>query len=301
MFSSKGGTGATVVAVNLVVLLAARAAGAVALVDLTGPPSDAAGMLRLEGAEVAPGATPDDILGRTVAHPCGVHVLADLRPGPALDTRPEDVMRALGELRRRYHSVVVDGPAAFTDPLLAALDASDACILVTSMDVPSIKNLRVALSVFARLGLERDRLHVVLNRADSRVGLTVRHVEQTLQTSIDVTIPSSREVPLSVNVGLPVGAGATSSGVARAMAGLAERVRRSLTVDVEPPPPAHPTDGVPDQWSGPARAPVSTNAPATGRRPWPARRVLDRTSGPWQPFRGTSWHQEPSGRRASGS
>jgi pilus assembly protein CpaE len=77
------------------------------------------------------------------------------------------------------------------------------------MDVPSIKNLKLALQTLERLGLGRDRVRLVLNRADSSVGLRLPDVEKALGTSVDVSVPSSREVPLSINQGAPL---ATTTG-----------------------------------------------------------------------------------------
>jgi pilus assembly protein CpaE len=116
--------------------------------------------------------------------------------------------------------VVVDAPCSFTDQILAALDESDICILVGSMDVPSIKNMKLSLSTLAALGFDRSRIKVVLSRADSKVGLHLGEVEKTLGTRIDVAIPSSRDVPLSVNQGVPLAIQGRKSPVVSAIAGL---------------------------------------------------------------------------------
>src|SRR5437016_5999619 len=107
-------------------------------------------------------------------------------------------------MKESFKWVVIDSPPSFTDHVLAALDQSDECVLMTSMDVPSIKNLKLSLQTLELLGFGRDRIRLVLNRADSKVGLRVQEVEKTLGTRIDVSIPSSREVPLSINRGTPL-------------------------------------------------------------------------------------------------
>jgi pilus assembly protein CpaE len=72
------------------------------------------------------------------------------------------------------------------------------------MDVPSIKNMKLALQTLTLLDVPRERIHLVLNRADSEVGLRLGEVERTLGTRVEVSIPSGREVPLSINRGVPL-------------------------------------------------------------------------------------------------
>jgi pilus assembly protein CpaE len=107
-------------------------------------------------------------------------------------------------MKESFKWVVIDSPPSFTDHVLAALDQSDECVLMTSMDVPSIKNMKLSLQTLQLLGFGRDRIRLVLNRADSKVGLTVQAVEKTLGTTVDVSIPSSRDVSVSINRGTPL-------------------------------------------------------------------------------------------------
>jgi pilus assembly protein CpaE len=92
------------------------------------------------------------------------------------------------------------------------------------MDVPSIKNLKLALQTLELLGFGRDRIRLVLNRADSKVGLRVQEVEKTLGTTVDVAIPSSREVPLSINRGTPLVTEDPKSPVVASINKLAETI-----------------------------------------------------------------------------
>jgi pilus assembly protein CpaE len=70
--------------------------------------------------------------------------------------------------------------------------------------VPSIKNLRLTLQTMELLHFPKGRIRVVVNRADSKVGLRLHDVEKLLSSPVDTTIPSSRSVPLSVNKGSPI-------------------------------------------------------------------------------------------------
>ena len=104
-----------------------------------------------------------------------------------------------------YDHVVIDTPPAFTEHVLAAFDLSDRYVLLATLDIPALKNLRLTLDMLDLLGYPREGSQVVLNRSDSKVGLTVADVEQTLKTRISALIPSSRAVPASINKGVPAG------------------------------------------------------------------------------------------------
>jgi pilus assembly protein CpaE len=88
--------------------------------------------------------------------------------------------------------------------VLAAFDESDWLVMLATLDVPSIKNLRLTLQTMELLHFPKSRIRVVVNRADSKVGLRLPDVEKLLSSPVDATIPSSRSVPLSVNKGSPI-------------------------------------------------------------------------------------------------
>lgn len=233
VFSSKGGAGKSVVASNLAILLAQQTRQEVALVDLDLQSGDLAIMLQVlpawtiyDAASHTGRLDMEALRGYLTPHSSGIKLLsAPLDPALAEAVSADSVHRILRLLKESYPHVVVDGPAYFTDQLLAALDESDECVLLASMDVPSIKNFKLALQTLEQLGFGRERIKLVLNRADSRVGLTLGEVEKTLGSRIDVAIPSSREVPLSVNQGTPLAVGRQRSAVVKALSGLAEAVR----------------------------------------------------------------------------
>ncbi|MGH2691238.1 MAG: AAA family ATPase [Actinomycetota bacterium] len=233
IFSSKGGCGKSVVSSNLAVLLAQTTTQPVALVDLDLQSGDLAIMLGLlpawtiyDASEHLDRLDSEALRGYLTPHRSKAMLLAaPLEPSLAEAVSAEGVHRILHILKETFPYVIVDGPAYFTDQVLAALDESEECVLVASMDVPSIKNLKLGLQTLGQLGMGRDRIRLVLNRADSKVGLNVGEVEKTLGTRIDVAIPSSRDVPLSVNQGSPLAAQGRKSSVVNAIAGLADLVR----------------------------------------------------------------------------
>lgn len=232
VFSSKGGCGKSLVSSNLAILLAQESSQKVALVDLDLQSGDQAIMLQLLPALSIYDASmnvdrldAEALQGYLTPHRAGVHLLAaPLEPSVAETVTPEAVARILELLKDSYRYTIIDGPALFTEEVLSAFDVTDQLIMVTSMDVPSIKNLKLALNTVQRLGFGRDRIKVVLNRADSKVGLRVSEVEKTLGTEIDAALPSSRDVPLSVNQGVPLALQRKKSPVVSAIAGLLDSV-----------------------------------------------------------------------------
>jgi pilus assembly protein CpaE len=212
VFSSKGGCGKSFVSSNLAVALAQKTGESVAMIDLDLQFGDLAIMLQLfpartiyDAAQNLDRLDAEAVKGYLTPHRGQVWLLAaPLEPGLSETISAESVAKIIRLLKTIYKYVIVDTPPSFTDHVLAALDESDESVLITSMDVPSIKNLKLSLQTLELLGFGRDRIRLILNRADSKVGLRVQEVEKTLGTRIDVSIPSSREVPLSINRGTPL-------------------------------------------------------------------------------------------------
>jgi pilus assembly protein CpaE len=212
VFSTKGGCGTSFVASNLAVALAERFPEGVGLVDLALSSGDLSIMLQLlpawsvyDAALQGSRLDQEALRGFLTEHGSGVHLLAAPNdPAVAEQVTPDAVQHLLGLLRTLFPVTIVDTPAYFSDQVLAAIDVADELVLVTSLDVPAVKNLKLALQTLEALHVGRERIRVVLNRADSSVGLRVAEVERSLGTEIDVSIPSSRDVPLSVNQGIPI-------------------------------------------------------------------------------------------------
>lgn len=234
VFSTKGGSGKSLLATNLAVLLAQEAPDEVVLVDLDLHSGDTAVMLQMLpswtiGDAAARGSSldSDQLRGFLTPHSSGLKLLsAPSHPAQADEVKPEAVAHILSLLRSMFRYVVIDGPAQFTDPLLSAIDQTDLVVVVAMMDVPSIKNLRMTSQTLQDLGIPRDRMRLVLNRADSKVGLTVKEVESSLGTQVDAQIPSSREVPFTVNQGQPIVTERSRSGVSDAIRDLLDQLRQ---------------------------------------------------------------------------
>jgi pilus assembly protein CpaE len=212
VFGAKGGSGKTTITSNLAIALAAGGANRVLLIDLDLAFGDVAIMLQLVPERtivdaVAMADRLDETGLRSLLTPYGPGLDTLLAPpGP---TDGDRINRALvGELIRlastMFDYVVIDTPPAFTDQVLAAMDATHQYVLVTAPDIPTLKNLRVTLDMFDLLGYPQERRLVVLNRSDTRVGLTMADIQRVIRTPIAAHVPSSRDVPVSVNRGIPL-------------------------------------------------------------------------------------------------
>jgi pilus assembly protein CpaE len=211
VFSPKGGTGKTVTATNLATACAKFEGRKTLLLDLDLQFGDAAIMLGVEPEKtiydlvVAPGELDSEKLaGYITKHACGLSILpAPLRPEDAELVTEAKLARLLEVARESYDVIVVDTSPFFHGPMLATLDRTDELLLLCGLDVPTLKNVRLSLQTLELLSFPPDRIKLVLNRANSKVGMKPKEVEGALEREIAFEIPSDRIVPLAVNRGNP--------------------------------------------------------------------------------------------------
>ena len=114
------------------------------------------------------------------------------------------VRRLIGVAMREYQYVIVDTAPQMDERSLTVMENSDTVFMLTTLDIPSLKNLKIALETLRVVNFPMDRVRVVMNRADSKVGLDAGEVEKTLGVPVVAFIPSSRLVPASTNRGVPI-------------------------------------------------------------------------------------------------
>jgi pilus assembly protein CpaE len=230
VFSPKGGTGKTVTATNLATSFAKYAGKRTLLLDLDLQFGDAAIMLGIEPEKtiqdlvVAPGELdPEKLAGYTTRHSSGLDVLpAPIRPEDAELVTEQKLSRLLEVAKESYDVIVVDTSPFFHGPMLATLDRTDDLLLVCGLDVPTIKNVRLSLQTLQLLSFPSERIRIILNRANSNVGMKRGEVEAALEAKIRFEVPSDRAVPLAVNRSNPAVLSDPKADFSRAMREMAK-------------------------------------------------------------------------------
>jgi pilus assembly protein CpaE len=231
VFAAKGGCGKTTLATNLGVVLANGTGQQVCIVDLDLAFGDVAISMQLDPARTVVDALPMaghlDSAGAAsllTRYQPGLEILlAPVTPGDAEKITPALVGELLTVLRGIFDYVVVDTPAQFSEHVLTAMDSSDHHVLLTTLDVPALKNLRVTLDMLDLLSYPKDIRSVVVNRADSKVGLSLEHVEHVVRCPISARVPSSRAVPISINKGTPITLDSPAHPVSQAITRFAQQ------------------------------------------------------------------------------
>jgi pilus assembly protein CpaE len=224
----KGGIGKTLTTSNLAVSLA-DAGARVTVVDVDLQFGDVGLTLGLSPDHTvydlarSGGALDSEKLDAFLApHESGARVLlAPVRPDQAGAITAEFLASVYPILRSMSDYVVVDTPPGFTPEVIASIDSSSDVCLVGMLDSLSLKNTKLGLETLELMGYDPDRIRIVLNRADSRVGLTPTDVAEVVGRTPDVLVPSAREVTRSVNEGVPIALSQPRSDAARAFRSLA--------------------------------------------------------------------------------
>jgi pilus assembly protein CpaE len=224
----KGGIGKTLTCVNLAVSLA-ESGRKVVVVDLD---------LQFGDAGLALGLKPDKTIydlatsggsmdaekveAYLAVHESGVRVLlAPRRPDQAGAIEVDFLSDLYRTLRLTNDYVIVDTPPGFTPEVIASIDSSSHICMVGMLDSLSLKNMKLGLETLELMGYDSERVHVVLNRADSHVGIRQDEATAIVGRAPDVLVPSDREIARSVNAGKPIASSDRRSEAARAFRALA--------------------------------------------------------------------------------
>jgi pilus assembly protein CpaE len=213
VFSPKGGVGRTTVAVNLAIAAATELGKKVVIMDGSFQFGDVGVLLNLNPksksiADLIPeleAGELESIDTFLINHTAGIRVLlAPPSPETAEMITASGVKKVLERLRADHDLVVVDCTSYFNDTTLAVLDAADVILTMLSLEITSIKNMRLFLEVAEQLGYEKGKVRLVLNRADSALGIRVADVEHSIGRKVDETVVSDgRSVVYALNRGVP--------------------------------------------------------------------------------------------------
>ena len=212
--SATGGCGKTFFAVNAAYFLQAHGGGKACVVDLDLQFGEVTAALRLnpqytifDAQQHHPGGVDlEDHLGDyLIEHSTGIAVLpAPKDPSEADRMDPADVIKIIEAVRRRFDYVVVDTPPALTETVLAALDVSELLYVMATLDLPSVRNLGVFLTTLAKLKVPTDAIRLVMNKAETGVGIEVDEVGRLFPGGFSSVLPYASVVSRSVNQGAPV-------------------------------------------------------------------------------------------------
>ncbi len=212
VFSPKGGVGKTTMAVNLALALTDRGGRKVCLVDLDLAFGDVAITMQLfpsHSIEHAIGS--EDTLdsqmleGLLTRHQDSLMVLAaPSHPDARERVSPALISRVLHSLRETFDFIVVDTAPAFDEQTLTALDETDECVIVATLDVPTLKNVKVALETLEMLNIARGHRYLLLNRADDAVGISPDKVEGILGMSVATQVSTAIDIAAATNSGTPI-------------------------------------------------------------------------------------------------
>jgi pilus assembly protein CpaE len=238
VYSPKGGTGCTTIAVNLAIALNNEDTRT-ALVDANLQFGDVAIFVNEQGKntilELAPRVDelePDVVEEILINHGAsGLRILAaPQRPEMADKVSTDQFAKVVQYLQKMYAYVVVDTSHILSDVVLAMFDISDVIVLVTTQEIPAIKNARLFLDLLQTIGLGKERVVFTMNRYDKRIGITPERVSENLKHEISVTIPLDEKIVITaVNRGVPFMLDNKAQPVGRGIFSLAEAVRARLT------------------------------------------------------------------------
>ncbi len=231
IMSPKGGAGKTMTTVNVALALAAMSGKSerIVIMDADLQFGDVCISLQVEPQHTIVDAARDvekldePLLDSLLAtHSSGLRVLSSpLEPSLADEVSTQVVVKTLGMLKRMFDYVVIDTAPFLDEPVLSILERSDVVLLVVDMDLPAVKNAKLALDTLQLIKFPFEKIQLVLNRVNSKARLDIGELERSLGLEVQAAVSSDKLVPRAVNEGNPVVSLYPRSRVAKDLRGVA--------------------------------------------------------------------------------
>ena len=128
----------------------------------------------------------DSLLAR---HSSGMRVLsAPLEPSLADEVSTQVVVKSIGMLKRMFDYIVIDTAPFLDEPVLSILERSDVVLLVVDMDLPAVKNAKLALDTLRLIKFPFEKMKLVLNRVNSKARLDIGELERSLGLEVQAAV-----------------------------------------------------------------------------------------------------------------
>lgn len=243
VFGPKGGIGTSVLVVNLAVAMQQQPDVKVAVVDASLQFGDVGVMLNLQMSRSisdlseAINDLDNDLVSTVISpHPSGIKVLlAPPRPELAELVLADHLERIIAQMRTMFDYIIIDTPSVLNDLVLTALDLADRVLLLTTADIPSIRNTSLVFQVVEALGYPRAKIRLVLSRFDQKNPITPKMIADNLKHEMAFQVPlDGITVSSSIRQGLPFVTEQRSKPIAQAVRKMAEQLISELEVKNEP-------------------------------------------------------------------
>ncbi len=252
VYASKGGCGTTFVTANLAASLARLSRKRACVVDLNLQAGDQPLYLGLEPNYSIHDVVrnfdrlDDQLLASYLTQRSKYLTLlaAPTEIGKDDDVRVEHVTRTIALLRAQAEYVVIDPPRMLNEITIAALDAADDLLLLLTLDIPAIRSAKRALDIFTRLGYDRNRVKVVINRYTKTPEFDLKQVGKVLETEVFATITNDYQAAISsINVGEPLVLSKNQSRIVQDFGHLASKLSGIRLPSDTPETPPRPNRG----------------------------------------------------------